>query len=162
MKKAVYAGSFDPITNGHLWMIEQGARLFDVLVVAIGVNPDKSYTFSLQERMAMIEQATSTLPQITVDSFDQQFLVDFAYTVDAQYILRGIRNEADYAFERGMRHINEDLRAEIITVFMMPPREMAEVSSSFVRGLIGPKGWERVIQRYVPEATYQFLLQKFR
>jgi pantetheine-phosphate adenylyltransferase len=161
VKKAVYAGSFDPITNGHLWMIEQGARLFDELVVAIGINPDKKYTFSLEERVEMLRSSTCHLPQVRIASFEGQFLVYYAHSIGAQYILRGIRNQGDYEFERGIRLINGDLRPEIVTVFLMPPREMSEVSSSLVKGLIGPEGWETIIRHYVPAAVYRLILAKF-
>ncbi|MBN1875825.1 MAG: pantetheine-phosphate adenylyltransferase [Anaerolineae bacterium] len=161
MKKAVYAGSFDPITNGHLWMIRQGVNLFDELVVAVGSNPDKHYTFSTEIRVRMIRAALSSLPHIVVDSFADQFLVHYANSIGAQYILRGIRTEGDYEYERGMRHINSDLCPEVGTVFLMPPREIAEVSSSMIKGLIGPEGWEVIVRKYVPEAVYQVLLEKF-
>lgn len=162
MKKAVYAGSFDPITNGHLWMIEQGANLFDELVVAVGVNPDKQCTFSLEERVRMVRQSTEAIAKIVVDSFEARFLVHYATSIDARYILRGIRNGEDYEYERGWRHINSDLCADVVTVFLMPPRELAEVSSSLVRGIVGPTGWEDIVRQYVPEATYQFLIAKAR
>ena len=162
MKKAVYAGSFDPITNGHLWMIEQGANLFDELMVAVGVNPDKQCTFSLQDRVRMVRQSTEAITQIVVDSFEARFLVHYVASIDARYILRGIRNGEDYEYERGWRNINSDLCADIVTVFLMPPRELAEVSSSLVRGIIGPTGWEDIVRQYVPEATYQFLVAKVR
>ena len=160
MKKAVYAGSFDPITNGHVWMIEQGAKLFDELVVAVGVNPDKRSTFSLNERLQMLRNSIGRLPQIRVDSFENKFLVHYATSVGAQYILRGIRDAGDYEFERGMRHVNNDLHAEITTVFLMPPREISEVSSSLVKGLIGPKGWEEIVEQYVPRPVFEMILSK--
>ncbi|MBA4389099.1 MAG: pantetheine-phosphate adenylyltransferase [Verrucomicrobia bacterium] len=162
MKKAVYAGSFDPITNGHVWMIEQGAKLFDELVVAVGVNPDKRSTFSLDERLQMLRDSIGTLPHVRVDSFENKFLVHYAASVGAQYILRGIRDTGDYEFERGMRHVNNDLQAETTTVFLMPPREISEVSSSLVKGLIGPKGWEKIVDQYVPRPVYEMILSKHR
>lgn len=161
MKRAIYAGSFDPPTNGHLWLIAQGAKLFDELVVAIGTNPEKRYTFSLAERLAMLAQLVSAYPNASVASYDNQFLVHYAESVGASHILRGIRNEGDYQNERGLRHINHDLRAEITTVFLMPPRELAEVSSSLVKGLIGPVGWEAVVQRYVPPAVLAVFQVKY-
>lgn len=160
MKKVVYAGSFDPITNGHLWMIEQGAMLFDELIVAVGINPDKHYTFSVEERVAMVRQSIKGLEHVEVDSFETRFLVHYATSIGARYILRGIRNADDYEFERGWRHINSDLCAEINTVFLIPPRELSEVSSSLVRGMVGPTGWEEIVRRYVPEATYRLLVDK--
>jgi len=145
MKKAVYAGSFDPITNGHLWIVEQAIELFDEVVVAIGGNPDKKYTFSLEDRLAALRESLEVIGDVHVDSFANEFLVNYAQSVGAQYIIRGIRNVGDYEFERGMRHINNDLQPNITTVFLMPPREIAEVSSSLVKGLIGPDGWRDVV-----------------
>lgn len=160
MAKAVYAGSFDPITNGHLWMIAQGAKLFDELIVAVGTNPDKEYTFHVEERIALVENVVQSLPPVDITSFTHQFLVYYAHSLNA-YILRGIRNERDYAYEREMRHINSDLSPEITTVFLMPPREIAEISSSFIKGMIGPEGWESIVRQYVPAATYQAFIDRF-
>jgi pantetheine-phosphate adenylyltransferase len=161
IQKAVYAGSFDPITKGHMWMIEQGAKLFDRLTVAVGTNPDKTYTFTLEERVQMVQEAVGNLERVSIDDFGHQFLVHYAHTLGAQFILRGIRNERDYEYERGMRNVNSDLQPEIVTVFLMPPREIAEISSSLVKGMIGPEGWQSIVRRYLPEPTYRTLLAKF-
>lgn len=158
---AVYAGSFDPLTIGHLWMIEQGVRIFDHLVVAIGINPDKRATFSVDERLSMLRKSTARFKNLTVDAFDYQFLIHYARSVNAQFILRGIRSESDYEYERVMRNINGDLNPEITTVFLMPPRGIAEISSSMVRGLIGPKEWQKIVQPYVPLPVYRELHKKF-
>lgn len=160
MPKAIYAGSFDPPTNGHLWMIRTAAELFREVEVAIGVNPDKRYAYRLEDRLALLRACTNGLKNVFVTSFENQFLVHYARSVGARYILRGIRNERDYSFEREMRYINSDLAPEIITVFLMPPREVADVSSSFVRGLIGPVGWQDVVSRFVPAPVYEFFLKK--
>ena len=162
MRRAVYAGSFDPITLGHLWMIEQGARLFDELVVAIGVNPDKRYLFTLAERMAMAQQVTGHLPNVRIASFENLFLVHYAKQIGASFILRGIRNEQDYQYERGMRYVNEELDGQITTVLLVPPRELVEVSSSFVKGLVGPENWQLILRKYVPEPVYQMFLERHR
>ena len=160
MPKAIYAGSFDPPTNGHSWMIRTAAELFREVEVAIGVNPDKRYAFSLDDRLRLLRECTKDLKNVAITSFRNQFLVNYARSVGARYILRGIRNERDYSYEREMRHVNTDLAPDIITVFLMPPREIAEVSSSFVRGLIGPDGWHEVVRRFVPDPVYQFFLKK--
>ena len=154
----VYAGSFDPLTIGHLWMIEQGARLFDRLTVAVGVNPDKKYSFPLEERLRMLRESTKPFQKVSVASFSNRYLIHYAQLIGATHILRGIRTESDYEFERTMRNINGDLDSTICTVFLMPPRGIAEVSSSMVRGLIGPVGWQKIIRQYVPEPVYKRLL----
>lgn len=170
MTEAVYAGSFDPITNGHLWMIEEGVKLFGELVVAIGVNPDKKPTFTVEERVEMLDWVTYNdidIPGqliagvVTVDSFESQYLVRYAASIGAKYILRGIRSEEDYAAERRWRHINDDLSGEITTIFLIPPRELTEVSSTMVKGMIGPEGWEEDIKRYIPGRVHQALLEKY-
>jgi pantetheine-phosphate adenylyltransferase len=158
-KLGVYAGSFDPLTIGHLWMIERGTCLFDRLIVAIGLNPDKHYAFSLEERISMLKQSTKQFKNVTIANFSNEFLIGYAQSVGATHILRGIRSESDYEFERVMRNINGDLDDKITTVFLMPPRDIAEVSSSMVKGLIGPKGWKTIVREYVPKPVYNGLVK---
>ena len=161
-KLAVYAGTFDVLTVGHLWMIEQGARLFENLVVAIGVNPEKRCMFSLDERYQMLTDSTAQFRNVSRDIFKNQFLISYAKSVGAKFILRGIRTETDYEYERTMRNINADIDPDILTVPLMPPREIAEVSSSMVRGLVGPDGWETIVKKYVPEPVFEKLREAHR
>ena len=158
----VYAGSFDPPTIGHLWMIEQGVRLFDRLIVAVGVNPEKKYTFTLETWLAMLCETVKRQRTVSVASFSNLYLIDYAESVGATHILRGIRSESDYEFERTMRNINGDLDPAICTVFLMPPRGIAEVSSSMVRGLVGPRGWQKIVRQYLSPGVYQKLLEHYR
>lgn len=161
-RTAVYAGSFDPLTNGHIWMIQQGASLFDRLIVAVGVNPDKRSTFSLDERKHMLRDALHGLDNVHIAEFDNRFLVDFARENGASIMIRGIRSSHDYEYERVMRHINADMAPQIVTIFLMPPRSISELSSSMVKGLIGPQGWEEQVARYVPEGVFRMLKEHWR
>lgn len=162
MPHAVYAGSFDPITNGHLWMIQHAHGLFETLTVAIGINPDKKYHFSLDERLEMIAEAVKPFGNVRVTHYENLFLVAYAKQIGASIILRGIRNENDYTYERGMRYVNAELDPTITTMFLVPPREYAEVSSSFVKGLVGPEGWEGILARYVPPNVHEAFLSRYR
>jgi pantetheine-phosphate adenylyltransferase len=158
MKKvAVYAGTFDPVTLGHLWMIEQGSILFDKLIVAIGVNPDKQCYFNLEERIGLLKESTQEYKNVEIDEYAGQFLIRYAESMGAQFILRGIRNPNDYEYEKALRHINSDVNPAINTIFLIPPREIAEVSSSIVKGLVGSEGWEKVLGKYVPRCVLKRL-----
>lgn len=161
MRTAVYAGSFDPPTNGHLWMIERGLELFDTLIVAIGENPSKDYTFSVEERLRLLRESIPPCDRLKIMHFDNRYLVDFAKTMDADYILRGIRSSNDYEYERIMRHINSDMAPNIDTLFLMPPRGIAELSSNMVKSLSGPVGWEENVSRYVPLPVLKALISQF-
>ncbi|MDF7676382.1 pantetheine-phosphate adenylyltransferase [Neisseriaceae bacterium ESL0693] len=159
MRRAVYAGSFDPPTNGHLWMIRQAQALFDELIVAIGVNPEKKATYSVEERTEMLRAITADFANVSISAFENQFLVNYAKSIGAKYIIRGIRTGSDYEYERSMRYINHDLQSDISTVFLMPPREYAEVSSTMVKGMVGPGNWQHIIQRYVPIPVYHHMIK---
>lgn len=159
MKKAVYAGSFDPVTNGHLWIIEQAASMFDKVVVAIGENADKQYSFSIETRMNLLKEVTHKLPNIEVSKFNNEFLINYAKRIDAKYIIRGIRNTTDYEYEKSMRYINSDICPEVNTIFLIPPRNVAEVSSSLVKGLVGSLGWEEIVPIYLPKPVTQKLVE---
>lgn len=160
MRTAVYAGSFDPPTNGHLWMIERGLELFDRLIVAIGENPSKSYTFTVPERIELLRASTPANDRLDIEFFDNRYLVDYAKKMNAAYILRGIRSSHDYEYERVIKHINADMAPEINTVFLMPPRDIAEVSSSMIKSLTGPVGWEETVKRYVPGPVFHALAKR--
>lgn len=157
MRTAVYAGSFDPPTNGHMWMVERGLEMFDRLIVAIGTNPSKNYSFSVDDRLELLRASTGPRERLEIAHFDNRYLVDYAKKMDAKYMLRGIRSANDYEYERVMRHINFDMAPEITTVFLMPPRDIAELSSNMIKGLTGPTGWEETVRRYVPEAVFKAL-----
>ena len=157
MRIAVYAGSFDPPTNGHLWMIQRGLEMFDRLIVAIGSNPAKSYSYSVEERLKMLRASAPKSDRLEIDHFNNRYLVDYAKKKDATYILRGIRSPNDYEYERVMRHINADMAPEITTAFLMPPRDIAELSSSMIKSLTGPDGWEETVKRYVPVEVFNVL-----
>jgi len=138
-------------------MIERGLEMFDRLYVAIGNNPAKSYTFSVDERLKMLRDSLPSAERLSISHFDNRYLVNYATEVGAQYILRGIRSPGDYEYERVMRHINGDMSPDITTSFLMPPRDIAELSSSMVKGLIGPDNWQDVVRRYVPQPVFEEL-----
>ena len=134
MKKviAIYPGSFDPPTNGHLDLIERGSRIFDELIVAIARNPEKSPLFSLGERRRMLEELTADFKNVVVDVFDG-LTVDYAARVNASAMLRGIRALSDYEYELQMAMMNRRLRPDLETVFMMPAEQYSYLSSRLVR-----------------------------
>jgi pantetheine-phosphate adenylyltransferase len=142
-----------------MWMIHKGAELFERLIVSVGINPNKTYTFSMEQRLEMLRECVRGLEGVEVDSFERRFLVKYAHEIGAGYVLRGIRTEEDYRFEHTMRNVNEDLEPGVTAVFLIPPREICEVSSSFVKGLVGFEGWQEVVRGYVPEPVYRRLLE---
>lgn len=159
--RAVYAGSFDLLTVGHMWMIEQGVELFDHLVIAIGVNPAKTSMFSVDSRMDMIRQSIylAGIPKekTSIISFPG-FLYRAAEEEKATHILRGVRNSEDFEYERVMRNLNADFCPSITTVFLTPPRELSEISSSIVKGLMGPTDWPSLVKPMVPSYVFAKLL----
>lgn len=138
MKRAIFPGSFDPITLGHYDIIQRGVTLFDELIIAIGINADKKYMFSLEERKKFIEGAFKHEPKIKVVTYEG-LTVDFCQKVDAQFILRGLRNPADFEFEKAIAHTNRKL-SEIETVFLLTSSGKSYISSSIVRDVIRNNG----------------------
>ena len=135
-------------------MIETAAKLFDKLHVAVAENSDKHCAFSLEDRMAMLVKSIPTvladLYRITVGSVGKTYLAAHALELGATHLVRGVRNQADFAYEHVMRNVNSDIAPTLVTVFLTPPRGLIDISSSVVKGLTGPKGWERVVSPMVP------------
>jgi pantetheine-phosphate adenylyltransferase len=136
---AIYPGSFDPITNGHLDLIQRGSRMFDRLIVAILRNDSKQPLFSVEERMEMLLEVVHEYPNVVVDSFDG-LLVDYAAGHSATVLLRGIRAISDYEYELQMALMNRRLRPEIETVFMMANEAYSFISSRLVKEVFGLGG----------------------
>src|SRR5229473_1752442 len=158
MKKvtAIYPGSFDPPTNGHLDLIERGSHIFDELVVAILRNAEKTPLFSVGERRRMLEDLTSGFRNVRVDVFDG-LTVEYAARVKASAVLRGIRALSDYEYELQMAMMNRKLRPDLETVFMMPAEQYSYLSSRLVREVARLGG---VIDGLVPEMVEQRLREK--
>lgn len=134
MRRAVFPGSFDPITLGHYDIIERGLTLFDEVILAIGVNAEKKYMFSLKERTRFLKEAFKEEPKIKVMTY-KGLTVDFCKKQDAHFILRGLRNPADFEFEKAIAHTNRKL-SEIETVFLLTSSGKSYISSSIVRDVI--------------------------
>lgn len=134
MKRAIFPGSFDPLTLGHYDIIMRGITVFDELIIAIGKNADKKYMFSLEDRMHFIKETFRDQKQITVLTYEG-LTVDFCKKVNADYILRGLRNPGDFEFEKAIAHTNRKL-SEIETVFLLTSSGKSYISSSIVRDVI--------------------------
>ena len=156
---AIYPGSFDPVTNGHLDLIERASGLFDRLIVAILVNPDKDPLFSVGERVGMLKEAVKHLPNVEVDTFEG-LLVDYARRQGARVLLRGIRAVSDYEYELQMALMNRQLQPDIETVFMLPAEAYSYLSSRLVKevarlggsikDLVPPTVEERIRAKVLP------------
>lgn len=158
MKKiiAIYPGSFDPPTNGHLDLIARGSQIFDELIVAVLRNAEKSPLFSLGERRLMLEALTDGFKNVSVDTFDG-LTVDYATRVGASAVLRGIRAISDYEYELQMALMNRKLRPDLETIFMMPAEQYSYLSSKLVREVAQLGG---SIKDLVPELVEQRLKEK--
>lgn len=138
MKRALFPGSFDPLTLGHVDIIKRGIPLFDEIIVAIGVNSDKNYMFSLDERKKFIEKAFDDESKVKVTTY-KGLTVDYCNEIDAGFILRGLRNPADFEFEKAIAHTNRTLQ-NIETVFLLTSANTSFISSSIVREVIRYNG----------------------
>ncbi|HHD75737.1 MAG TPA: pantetheine-phosphate adenylyltransferase [Campylobacterales bacterium] len=134
-KRAIYPGTFDPITLGHLNIIKRSSELFDELVVAIGDNPDKNPLFNVAERATMIKKATANIPNVTIVKF-HSLLVELCNELNSKIIIRGIRSTADFEYESQMTYANNSLNPDLETIYLMPKLEYAYISSSTVRTIL--------------------------
>lgn len=146
MKRALFPGSFDPLTLGHYDIIKRGVKVFDEVVVAIGINAEKKYMFSLDKRKQFIEETFKDFPKVKVVSY-KGLTVDFCKEIDAKFILRGLRNPADFEFEKAIAHTNRDL-STVETVFLLTSAKTSYISSSIVRDVIRNNGNYKLL---VPE-----------
>lgn len=163
MKKGIYAGSFDPITLGHLHVIEKGSKLFDHLTILLADNPAKKCMFSKEERITMISSSLENLKlsNIDIQILDNKYAAQWAIENNYNYFLRGIRNSTDFEYEFAINQVNLDISDnQIETIYIIPPKKLSEISSSLVKGLIGPEGWENIIKNYIPNFVYFFILKK--
>jgi len=138
MKRALFPGSFDPLTLGHYDIIKRGVTLFDEIIVAIGVNAGKTYMFSLEQRKKFIEDAFKDEPKVKVVTY-KGLTVNYCQEIGVEFILRGLRNPADFEFEKAIAHTNRDL-APIETVFLLTAANTSYIASSIVRDVIRNDG----------------------
>ncbi|WP_291118390.1 pantetheine-phosphate adenylyltransferase [Flavobacterium sp. UBA6135] len=148
MKKAIFPGSFDPITLGHYDIIKRGVSLFDEITIAIGINAEKKYMFPLEQRKRFIEAAFADEPKVKVITYEG-LTIDLCKKEKAGFILRGLRNPADFEFEKAIAHTNRKL-SKIETVFLLTASQTSYISSSIVRDVIRNGGDYSVL---VPESV---------
>ncbi len=146
MKKIIYPGTFDPITNGHLDIAERASKLFDELIIVVAGNPNKHPLFSVEERMDMIKKSTHQLNNIQVMTTDR-LIVDFAKETSALAIIRGLRHVSDFEYEFQMAMMNYHMAPEITTIFMMPDEKYIHLNSSVLKNIVKLNG---DVADYVP------------
>lgn len=155
-KRAIYPGTFDPITNGHIDIITRAAGMFDRVVLAIAASPSKKPLFDLEERVALATEATSHLGNIEVVGFSD-LMANFARSQQANILIRGLRAVADFEYEMQLAHMNRHLMPELESVFLMPSTEWSFISSSLVKEVARHKG---DVTHFLPVNVHQALLEK--
>lgn len=158
MKKCVYPGSFDPVSNGHLNIIERIAKVFDVVYVLISLNPYKTYTFTDEERLWMMKKATSHLKNVHCE-LSEQLMINYAKDKDAQIIIRGLRNIADYDYEMTGFQFNRSIDNEIDTFVLFPTMKNLFLSSSSIKELII---FEADVSAYLPKEILDFAVKTIK
>ena len=158
MQIAVYPGSFDPVTNGHLDIIERAQRFFDLLIVAIAHNSSKKSLFSVEERMRLLQETLKDTPNVEVKTFSM-LLVDFVRQQKACAVIRGLRAVSDFDYEYAMYQANAEMCPEVDTVFLLASREYSFLSSSIIKEFAR---YGQQLNKYTPEVVSKALLEKFQ
>ena len=153
----VYPGTFDPVTNGHLDLIERSRRVFGQVIVGVASAHQKDALFSLEERTALIQEATASMPGVTVEGFEG-LLVDYLRRKGAHVVIRGLRAVSDFEFELQMALTNRQLSSEIETIFLMPSQEYVFLSSRIVKAVASLGG---DVSAWVPPVVYEALKHKY-
>ncbi|MBW2457575.1 MAG: pantetheine-phosphate adenylyltransferase [Deltaproteobacteria bacterium] len=154
---AVYAGSFDPLTLGHLDVIERGVDVFHELVVAVGVHPTRAPLFDRDERVALLSESTVQFSNLKVSSFEG-LLTDFCKSIGARVVIRGLRHSMDFVYELQIAQANADMAPDIVTVFMPTSSQVGFITASLVREIASHGG---DVSRYAPDAVCSALQKKF-
>jgi len=155
---AIYPGSFDPFTFGHMDIIERGSKVFDKMVVAVAYNVSKKTTFSIEERVEIVEEVFKDNKKVEVDSF-KGLLVDYSKSKGTNIVLRGMRSVSDFEYEMQMAHANKSLDPDLETVFMVTSRKYSHISSSLIREIVSLGGSAKDL---VPEIVEKKLRQKLQ
>lgn len=158
MNIAVYPGSFDPVTNGHLDVIKRAAKVFDKLIVAVLVNPSKTPMFSLEERVEMLKDATAEIENVEIDSFSG-LLIEYLEKVNSKIIVKGLRMVSDFEYEFQMALINKKLNPEVETIFFMTSNKYGYLSSSIVKEVARFGG---CLSDLVPDSVIEKISQKLK
>ncbi|PKH23580.1 pantetheine-phosphate adenylyltransferase [Enterobacterales bacterium CwR94] len=154
--KAIYPGTFDPMTNGHLDIVSRAALMFDTVVLAVAASPSKKPMFDLNERVALAKEVTATIPNIEVVGFSD-LMANFAQAQQANVLVRGLRAVSDFEYELQLAHMNRHLLPTLESVFLMPSEQYSFISSTLVKEVARHQG---DVQAFLPACVYQALLNK--
>ena len=156
-KKAIYPGTFDPITNGHLDLVMRAAHIFDEVIIAVSDNPRKNPLFGIDERMAMVKESVAHIPNVDVDSFDD-LLVNFVRRKKAKFVIRGLRAVSDFEYEFQLASANRRLDENVETIFLTPSESNYFISSSLVREI---SYYDGNVSSFVPDKVHHALKIKW-